>query len=160
MYGTPHTATQNFQKKKSRKRKTAKKAKCTSIKQRKAKACTKLSDNLYSVSSPEEAYKLSRRLWDSKYRKMFLLHGLQGKQRLWRHRWVVAILLYSGGSRPSDKRGAVSRAWDKGGGGGLVSKTVCSALWAPVWSKDYGGTAPPGPSPRSATVIYKVGRWP
>ena len=44
------------------------------------------------------------------------------------------------------------------GEGGLVSKTVCSALWAPVWSKDYGGTAPPGPSPRSATVIYKVGR--
>ena len=40
----------------------------------------------------------------------------------------------------------------------VVSKTVCSALWAPVWSKDYGGTAPPGPSPRSATVIYKVGR--
>ena len=30
------------------------KAKCTSIKQRKAKACTKLSDNLYSVLSPED----------------------------------------------------------------------------------------------------------
>ena len=43
-------------------------------------------------------------------------------------------------------------------GGGLVSKTVFSALWAPVWSKDYGGTAPHGPSPRSPTVIYKVGR--
>ena len=35
-----------------------KKAKSTSIKQRKAKACTKLSDNLYSVSSTEEAHKL------------------------------------------------------------------------------------------------------
>ena len=55
---TTHSYTKLSEKKKSRKRKTAKKAKCTSIKQRKAKACTKLSDNLYSVSSAEEAHRL------------------------------------------------------------------------------------------------------
>ena len=99
---TTHSYTKHSQKKKW-KRKTAKKAKCTSIKQQQAKAWTKLSDNLYSVPSTEEAHELNRRFWDSKYRKMYLLQGLQGKQRLWRHRWVVAILLYSGRSRPSDK---------------------------------------------------------
>ena len=57
-YCTPHAATQNIPKKKVEKERQQKKAKCTSIKQRKAKACTKLSDNLYSVSSAEEALKL------------------------------------------------------------------------------------------------------
>ena len=60
-YHTPHTATQNIHKKKKKKKKLVekerqqKKAKYTSIKQRKGKAHTKLSDNLYSVSSTEEA---------------------------------------------------------------------------------------------------------
>ena len=40
------------------KRKQQKKAKYAGIKQRKAKACTKLSDNLCSVSTAEEAHKL------------------------------------------------------------------------------------------------------
>ena len=53
-YRTPHTATQNIHKKKKlvEKERQQKKAKYTSIKQRKA---SKLSDNLYSVSSTEEA---------------------------------------------------------------------------------------------------------
>ena len=64
-YRTPHTATQNIHKKNSRKRRQRqeensrkrqqKKAKYTSIKKQKAKAHSKLSDNLYSVSSLEEA---------------------------------------------------------------------------------------------------------
>ena len=59
----PHTThhTQlhkTFTKKKKKlveKKRQQKKAKYTSIKQREAKAHTKLSDNLYSVSSTEEA---------------------------------------------------------------------------------------------------------
>ena len=35
-----------------------KKGKYANVKQRKVKACTKLSDNLYSVSSTEQAHKL------------------------------------------------------------------------------------------------------
>ena len=52
-----HTATQNIHTKKKRveKERQQKKAKYTSIKQRKAKAHSKLSDNLYFVSSTEEA---------------------------------------------------------------------------------------------------------
>ena len=151
---THHTQLHKTFTKKKWKRKTAKKAKCTSIKQRKAKGCTKLSDNLYSVSSPEEAHKLNRRLWDSKYREMFLLHGLQDKERLWRHRWVVAILLYSGGSRPSDKRGqSADPEIKRRGGGGWCPKQFFSALWAPVWSKDYGWTVPPGP-PLDLLLLY------
>ena len=142
---TTHSYTKHSQKKKW-KRKTAKKAKCTSIKQQQAKAWTKLSDNLYSVPSTEEAHELNRRFWDSKYRKMYLLQGLQGKQRLWRHRWVVAILLYSGRSRPSDTRGAVSRPWHKGGGGGGL---VSQKKWAVHHS----------PTPVSQNVIYLI-RWP
>ena len=45
-------------KKTEEKERQQKKAKYANIKQRKVKACTKLSDNLYSVSSAEEAYKL------------------------------------------------------------------------------------------------------
>ena len=59
---TTHSYTKHSQKKKKKKKKNLvekerqqKKAKYTSIKQRKAKAHTKLSDNLYSVSSTEEA---------------------------------------------------------------------------------------------------------
>ena len=44
-------------KKKVEKERQQKKAKSASIKQRKAKACTKLSDNLYSATA-EEAHKL------------------------------------------------------------------------------------------------------
>ena len=50
-YRTPHIATQNIKKKKVEEERQQKKAKCTSTKQRKTKACTKLSDDLYSVSS-------------------------------------------------------------------------------------------------------------
>ena len=57
---TTHSYTKHSQKKKKKKKlvekkRQQKKAKYTSIKQRKAKAHTKLSDNLYSVSSTEEA---------------------------------------------------------------------------------------------------------
>ena len=56
---TTHSYTKHSQKKKKKKKlvekKKQKKAKYTSIKQRKATAHTKLSDNLYSVSSTEEA---------------------------------------------------------------------------------------------------------
>ena len=54
---TTHSYTKHSQKK-GEKERQQKKAKCTSIKQRKAKACTRLSDNLYCVSSAEEAHKL------------------------------------------------------------------------------------------------------
>ena len=53
---TTHSYTKySPQKKRVEKERQQKKAKYTSIKQRKAKAYTKLSDNLYSVSSAEEA---------------------------------------------------------------------------------------------------------
>ena len=60
---TTHCYTKHSQKKKKKKKKKKivekerqqKKAKYTSIKRRKAKAHTKLSDNLYSVSSTAEA---------------------------------------------------------------------------------------------------------
>ena len=57
---TTHSYTKHSQKKKKKKKlvekkRQQKKAKYTSIKQREAKAHTKLSDNLYSVSSTEEA---------------------------------------------------------------------------------------------------------
>ena len=56
---TTHSYTKHSQKKKKKnlveKERQQKKAKYTSIKQRKAKAYTKLSDNLYSVSSAEKA---------------------------------------------------------------------------------------------------------
>ena len=56
---TPHTATQNSHTKKTvEKERQQKKAKYANIKQRKVKACTKLSDNLYSVSSAKEVHKL------------------------------------------------------------------------------------------------------
>ena len=45
-------------KKTEEKERQQKKAKYANIKQRKVKACTKLSDNLYSVSSAEQAHKL------------------------------------------------------------------------------------------------------
>jgi len=60
-YHTPHTATHKnihthtHKKKLVEKERQQKKAKYTSIKQRKAKAHSKLSDNLYSVSSTDEA---------------------------------------------------------------------------------------------------------
>ena len=54
---TTHIYTKHSQKKVGKERQQNK-AKYTSIKQRKAKACTKLSDNLHSVSSAEEANKL------------------------------------------------------------------------------------------------------
>ena len=58
--GTAHHTQlhKTFTEKKVEKERQQNKPKCTSIKQRKAKACTKLSDNLYSVSSAEEAHKL------------------------------------------------------------------------------------------------------
>ena len=54
---TTHSYTKHSHTKKKpvEKERQQKKAKYTSIKQRKAKAHTKLSDNLYSVSSTEEA---------------------------------------------------------------------------------------------------------
>ena len=91
-------------KKTSRKRNSRqqKKAKYTSIKQRKAILALSCLI-IYILFHPLKKHKANWRFWDSKYRKIFSLQGLQGKQRLWRHRWVVAISLYSGGSRPSDK---------------------------------------------------------
>ena len=55
---TTHSYTKHSQKKLVEKERQQKKAKYASIKQPKGKACTKLSDNLYSVSSAEEAHKL------------------------------------------------------------------------------------------------------
>ena len=134
---TTHIYTKHSQKK-VRKERQQNKAKYTSIKQRKAKACTKLSENLYCFirwRSPQA----NRRFWDSQYRKIILLQGLQGKQRLWRYRCVVAILLYNGRSRPSDKgEGAVIRPWDNGEGGSWSPPNFFSALWASVWSKNKG----------------------
>ena len=64
---TTHSYTKHSQKKKKKKKKKLvekerqqKKAKYTSIKQRKGKAHTKLSDNWYSVSSTEEAQSQSK----------------------------------------------------------------------------------------------------
>ena len=63
---TTHSYTKHSQKKKKKKKKLVekerqqKKAKYTSIKQQKGKAHTKLSDNLYSVSSTEEAQSQSK----------------------------------------------------------------------------------------------------
>ena len=109
---TTHSYTKHWhtQKKTSRKRNSRqqKKAKYTSIKQRKAILALSCLI-IYILFHPLKKHKANRRFWGSKYRKIFPLQGLQGKQRLWRHRWVVAILLYSGRSRPSDKgRGAPS----------------------------------------------------
>ena len=63
---TTHSYTKHSHKKKKKKKKLVekerqqKKAKYTSIKQQKGKAHTKLSDNLYSVSSTEEAQSQSK----------------------------------------------------------------------------------------------------
>ena len=62
---TTHSYTKHSQKKKKKKKlvekeRQQKKAKYTSIKQQKGKAHTKLSDNLYSVSSTEEAQSQSK----------------------------------------------------------------------------------------------------
>ena len=65
---------------------------------------------------------------------------------------------YTGGSRPSDKGGG-----GEGGGdhpdpeirGEGVCKKIFLALRASVWSKNKGGPAPPGTSPRSATAIER-----
>ena len=134
---TTHCYTKHSHKKRRvEKERQQKKAKYISIKQRKTIiSCTKLSS----------------------------LQGLQGKQRFERHRWVVAILLYTGGSRPSDKVGGgtlSSRPWNKGGG--QVSKKIFSALraWPQFDLKIRGGLGLPSSSPRSATLIYKVGHWP
>ena len=60
---TTHSYTKLSEKKKVEKERQQRKLSVPVLnKQRTAKACTKLSDNLYSVSSPEEAHKLSRRL--------------------------------------------------------------------------------------------------
>ena len=59
--------------------------------------------------------------------------------------WIQTFR-YGGGE------GGSSIPWDKGS---PVSKRFFSALWTSFWSKNNGGTGPPGPSPRSATVY----RW-
>ena len=134
---TTHCYTKHSHKKRRvQKERQQKKAKYISIKQRKTIiSCTKLSS----------------------------LQGLQGKQRFERHRWVVAILLYSGGSRPSDKVGGAPCHPDPEiRGGGQVSKKNFSALraWPQFDLKIRGGLGLPSSSPRSATLIYKVGHWP
>ena len=53
---TTHSYTKHSQN--IHKKRQQKKAKYANIKQRKVKACTKLSDNSYSASSAEEAHKL------------------------------------------------------------------------------------------------------
>ena len=143
-YRTPHTATQTSTRKK-RVEKERQQKKATSIKQRKAilaLSCLVI----YILFHPLKKHKANRRFWGSKYRKIFTLQGLEGKQRLWRHRWVVAIVLYSGGSRPSDKgRGGrpVIQTLRQGGGGWF--QKFFPALWArpQVWSKIRGGPGLP-----------------
>ena len=66
---------------------------------------------------------------------------------------TVAILLYSGGSRLSDKGGPDHP--DPEIRGERVSKKIFFGLWASVWSKNKGGRPPPGTSPRSATAIER-----
>ena len=143
---TTHSYTKHLQKKKktSRKRNSRqqKKAKYTSIKQRKAILALSCLI-IYILFHPLKKHKANRRFGDLKYHKIFPLQGLQGKQRLWRHRWVVAILLYSGGSRPSDKGGAPSHP-NPEIRGGPVSKKIFWALRArPQFGPKIGG----GPGP-------------
>ena len=158
---TKHSHT--HKKKRVEKERQQKKAKYPSIKQRNAILALSCLI-IYILFHPLKKHKANRRFWGSKYRKIFPLQGLQGKQRLWRHRWVIAILLYSGGSRPSDKAGGggtlSSRPWHKGVG--PVSKKNFSALrpWPQFGLKIRGGLGLPSSSPRSATVIYRVGHWP
>ena len=160
---TTHSYTKHSHiKKTSRKRNSRqqKKAKYTSIKERKAILALSCLI-IYILFHPLKKHKANRRFGDLKYHKIFPLQGLQGKQRLWRHRWVVAILLYSGGSRPSDKGGAPCHP-DPEIRGGRVSKKFFSALRTqPQFGlKIRGGLGLPSSSPRSATVLYKVGHWP
>ena len=60
---------------------------------------------------------------------------------------------YSGGSRPSDNGGPGHP--DPAMRGEGVSKKIFLALRVSVWSKNKGGPAPPGTSPRSATAIER-----
>ena len=85
---TPHTATQNIHKRKKKlveKERQQKKAKYTNIKQRKAILALSCLI-IYILFHPLKKHKTNRRFCASKYRKIFPLQGLQGKQRLWRHR--------------------------------------------------------------------------
>ena len=83
-YRTPHTATQNIhthtQKKRVEKERQQKKAKYASIKQRKAILALSCLI-IYILFHPLKKHRANRRFWDSKYRKIFPLQGLQGKQR-------------------------------------------------------------------------------
>ena len=54
--------------------------------------------------------------------------------------------------------GRSSRPWDKGGGGGAVTKKFFSALRATFWSKNKGEPGLPSPSPGSATGVDPAGR--
>ena len=55
---------------------------------------------------------------------------------------VTLEVVFSGGSRPPDK----------GGGGGHTDPEIKrERAWSPFWSKNKGGSGPPGPSPGSAT---------
>ena len=69
----------------------------------------------------------------------------------------MKFLLFSGGSRPSDKGGdghPDPEIRGVGGGGGRPPYKLFSALWASFWSKNKGGgPGLPGPSPGSATVV-------
>ena len=134
---------------------------------------------IYILFHPMKKHKANRRFWDSKYHKIFPPQGLQGKQRLWRHRWVVAILLYSGGSRPLDKRKGGAGHPDteiREGGPGRQKIFFGPSGQASVWSKNKRGAqasqAPPldlplldtkwvvdhSPTPISQNVICLV-RW-
>ena len=83
---TTHSYTKHSQKKKLvEKERQQKKAKYTSIKQRKAILALSCLI-IYILFHPLKKHKANRRFGDLKYHKIFPLQGLQGKQRLWRHR--------------------------------------------------------------------------
>ena len=169
---TTHSYTKHSHKKKTSRKRKQKKAKYTSIKQRKAILALSCLI-IYILFHPLKKHKANPRFWGSKYPKIFPLQGLQGKQRLWRHRWVVAILLYSGRYRPSDKgRGAPGHSDPE-----IIRIKFFGPLGAAsVWSKNKRGAqasqAPPldlpllytkwavdhSPTPISQNVICLV-RW-
>ena len=140
---TTHSYTKHSHKKKRVENERQQK-KATSIKQRKAILALSCLIIYILKFHPLKKHKANQRFWGSKYRKIFPLQGLQGKQRLWRHRWVVAILLYSGRSRPSDKgRGAPGHPDPEIRRRGLQKKLSSPSGAVSVWSKNKRGAGLP-----------------
>ena len=137
----PHTTRSytkhSHTKKTSTERKTAKDAKYTSIKQQKAILALSCLI-IYILFHPLKKHKANQRFWDSKYRK-----------------FSVAILLYSGESRPSDKGGAPSHPDPEiRGGGGLQKNFFGPSGAASVWSKNRRGAWASQAPPLDLPLLY------